>query len=168
MDPMVALPHTEDLTLPELRRLVRDLAARPEQWEHLVRHDPAERVYRELLIDEHVGVYLICWMEGHDTGFHDHDVSAAAISVAYGQVLEERLAIGAEPASCLLGPGDVLDVAPEDIHRVTHAGSLPAVTIHAYSPPLSRMGAYEVSPAGQLRRYAMPHSEELRPVAATV
>ena len=31
-----------------------------------------------------------------------------------------------------------------DIHRVTHAGNTPAVTINAYSPPLWRMGAYQV------------------------
>ena len=163
---MLALTHARDLDPDELRRLVRDLAARPETWEHLVRHDPDERVYRELLIDDHVGIYLICWMPGHDTGFHDHDVSSAAISVAYGQVRDERLAVGAEPSACLLGPGDVVDVPPEDIHRVTHAGTLPAVTIHAYSPPLRRMGAYEISPAGQLRRYSTAHDEELKPVLA--
>ena len=164
---MVALSHTHDLTRLELRELVRDLAGRPELWEHLVRHDPAERTYEQLLLDEHVGVYLICWMDGHDTGFHDHDASAAAISVASGQVREERLSLGSEPASCLLGPGDILDVAPQDIHRVTHAGRLPAVTIHAYSPPLARMGSYEVSPAGQLRRHAVSYEQELRPVAAS-
>ena len=164
---MLCLPHLQDLTTGELRRLVRDLAAQPELWEHLIRHDPSERTYEQLLLDEHVGVYLICWMDGHDTGFHDHDVSAAAIAVAHGQVREDRLSIGAEPASCLLGPGDVLDVEPADIHRVRHAGRLPAVTIHAYSPPLARMGSYEVSPSGRLRRHAMPSSEELRPVAAS-
>lgn len=162
---MLALTHSADLSPAELRQLVRDLAGRPETWEHLVRHDPSERVYRELLIDEHVGIYLICWMPGHDTGFHDHDVSAAAVAVAYGQVRDERLAVGGDPSSCLLGPGDILDVAPEDIHRVTHAGTLPAVTIHAYSPPLRRMGAYDVSPSGQLRRWSTAHDEELRPVA---
>ena len=31
-----------------------------------------------------------------------------------------------------------------DIHRVNHAGDGPAVSLHAYSPPLRRMGAYEV------------------------
>jgi hypothetical protein len=38
------------------------------------------------------------------------------------------------------------------------------VTIHAYSPPLVRMGAYEIEPSGQLRRHAISYEEELRPL----
>jgi predicted metal-dependent enzyme (double-stranded beta helix superfamily) len=164
---VIAEPHLRDLTRLELRELVRDLAGRPELWQHLVRHNPHERVYEQLLLDEHVGVYLICWMDGHDTGFHDHDVSAAAVCVASGQVRDDRLAIGGEPASRLAGPGEVIDVDPADIHRVRHAGRLPAVTIHAYSPPLRQMGAYDVAADGRLRRHSRSSSEELRPVAAT-
>jgi hypothetical protein len=48
-----------------------------------------------------------------------------------------------------------------DIHRVLHAGDGPAVTIHAYSPPLTRMGSYTVEPTGQLRRHAVSYEEEL-------
>ena len=53
---------------------------------------------------------------------------------------------------------------PSDIHRVLHAGGGPAVTIHAYSPPLWRMGAYEVAPGGELRRHSVSYAEELRPL----
>ena len=52
-----------------------------------------------------------------------------------------------------------------DIHRVSHAGTEPAVTVHAYSPPLWRMGAYEISPGGTLRRHSVSYAEELRPLA---
>ena len=71
-----------------------DFAARPESWRPLVRHDPGERTYVQLHRDEQVELYLVCWMPGHDTGFHDHDESAAAITVVEGEVSEERLAIG--------------------------------------------------------------------------
>jgi hypothetical protein len=40
------------------------------------------------------------------------------------------------------------------------------VTIHAYSPPLWRMGAYEVLPTGELRRWSLSYAEELRPLRA--
>ena len=36
------------------------------------------------------------------------------------------------------------------------------MTIHAYSPPLTRMGSYAVEPDGQLRRFAVSYEEELR------
>jgi hypothetical protein len=42
----------------------------------------------------------------------------------------------------------------------------PAVSIHAYSPPLWRMGAYAVAPDGTLRRESISYAEELRPVDA--
>ena len=46
-----------------------------------------------------------------------------------------------------------------------HAGDVPAVTIHAYSPPLWRMGAYEVAESGELRRHSVSYAEELRPLS---
>ena len=70
------------LTTPELETFVRDLMARPETWAHLVAHDPEQRRYELLLRDDRVEVWLICWMEDHDTGFHDHDLSAGAVAAA--------------------------------------------------------------------------------------
>ena len=40
------------------------------------------------------------------------------------------------------------------------------MTLHAYSPPLWRMGAYDVAPDGTLRRHSMSYAEELRPLDA--
>jgi hypothetical protein len=42
-------------------------------------------------------------------------------------------------------------------------GDDPAVTLHVYSPPLARMGAYTIADDGVLQRRAMPSSQELRP-----
>jgi predicted metal-dependent enzyme (double-stranded beta helix superfamily) len=156
--------HTRDLDRPELIELVERLAASPEDWRHLVRHQRDARTYEQLHRDDHVAVWLICWMNDHDTGFHDHDLSAGALSVVRGKVREERLVLGGEPASRTLAAGQSLAFAASDIHRVSHAGSEPAVTLHAYSPPLWRMGAYDVSPDGTLRRHSMSYAEELRPL----
>jgi predicted metal-dependent enzyme (double-stranded beta helix superfamily) len=150
----------------DLTALVERLAAAPERWRHLVSHRPDARTYEQLHRDDEVAVWLICWMNDHDTGFHDHDLSAGALTVVRGQVREERLVLGGAPVSRTLSAGDSLDFAASDIHRVSHAGSEPAVTLHAYSPPLWRMGAYEVSDDGTLRRHSMSYAEELRPLAA--
>jgi predicted metal-dependent enzyme (double-stranded beta helix superfamily) len=150
----------------ELGALVERLAAEPERWRHLVHHHPDARTYEQLHRDDRVAVWLICWMNDHDTGFHDHDLSAGALTVVRGQIREERLVLGGPPAGRTLGAGETLDFAASDIHRVSHAGTEPAVTLHAYSPPLWRMGAYEVSPDGTLRRHSMSYAEELRPLAA--
>jgi Cysteine dioxygenase type I len=75
-----------------------------------------------------------------------------------GAVTEERLAFGATVAS-QLSAGDTVTIAREAIHRVRHAGHAPAVTLHAYSPPLSRVGTYEVAGDGSLLRH--PRSPDL-------
>ena len=163
---MIDRPLGRDLERPELEDAVARLAARPDLWRHLVRHDAGERVYEELLRDNHLAVWLICWMEDHDTGFHDHDRSAGAVAVARGAVVEDRMLLGRPPASRTVAAGGAFSFAASDIHRVRHGGAGPAVTIHAYSPPLWRMGAYEIRPGGELRRHSISYAEELRPLAA--
>ena len=86
--------------------------------------------------------------------------------VAQGAVVEERLRLGASPEVRRYVPGDVFDFSPVDIHRVTHAGTTPATTLHAYSPPLRRMGAYLVQPGGTLERHPLAKDEELRPMTS--
>ena len=157
-------PHSHDLDADALTELLDGLAGRPDLWRHLVSHRADARTYEQLHRDDHVAVWLICWMNDHDTGFHDHDLSAGALSVVRGSVCEERLVLGGAPSSRTISAGDTLTFAASDIHRVAHAGSEPAVTLHAYSPPLWRMGAYEVSPEGTLRRHSMSYAEELRPL----
>lgn len=161
---MIPYPSGRDLERDELRRVVADLGALPELWRHLVDHDPAQRIYRQLWRDEHVVAWLICWMHDHDTGFHDHDLSAGAVTVAGGAVCEERLVLGGSPLVRRFGPGETFDFAASDIHRVLHVGDQPAVTLHAYSPPLWRMGAYAVRENGVLARHSVSYAEELHPL----
>jgi mannose-6-phosphate isomerase-like protein (cupin superfamily) len=81
--------------------------------------------------------------------------------VISGRVREERLRLGAEPTVREVGAGQVLTMPAVAIHRVLHAGDGPAVTIHAYSPPLRRTGAYRVGPDGALEREPLSFEEEL-------
>ena len=153
------------LTTPELRALARELRARRDLWEPLVCHTPEQRHYELLRHDESVMAWVISWMDGHDTGFHDHDTAAGAVTVVRGRIREERLNVGGPPISRVYAAGGVLDFSPSDIHRVSHEPGVPAVTIHVYSPPLSRMGAYVFEPGGALRRESLPYDDELRPLA---
>ncbi len=159
----VPRPRGRDLARPELARFVDDLAQRPELWIDFVRHDRSQRHYEELCSDDHLTAWLICWMDDHDTGFHDHDISAGAVAVVSGTVREERLAIDGPPRNRVFSAGASFDFGPSDIHRVRHCGEDPAVTLHVYSPPLARMGAYEIGADGVLERHTMSSSEELRP-----
>ena len=104
-------------------------------------------------------------MEDHDTGFHDHDLSAGAVAVVDGaRASRSACCVGAPAGRATFGAGARFDFAASDIHRVLPRGDGPAVTLHAYSPPLWRMGAYEVGPAATLRRHSLSYAEELRPL----
>ena len=158
----MTLARQGDLTVPELTNLVQRLAADTALWREHVVHDPAQRTFHKVLSTEYVTAWLICWMPGHDTGFHDHDGSGGAVAVIQGQVREERLRLGAAPTAKVVGPGELLRFEGADIHRVLHAGNEPAVTLHAYSPVLRRMGAYEFDAEGRLLRYALDEDTELK------
>src|SRR5690349_3967175 len=120
----------------ELADLAAGLAARPALWRPHVRADADRRHFHCLVREPHATVWLICWMPGHDTGFHDHDGAAGAVTVVQGAVSEERLRLGGPPARTVHGAGEVFGFGPDDIHRVRWVAGEPAVTIHAYSPEL--------------------------------
>ena len=153
-----------DLELAELRELVTQIAAEPETWRPLVCHGTPERHFEQLWRDDHVDVWVITWTNGNDTGFHDHDVSSGAIAVVEGEIIEERLALGGPPRVLPHAAGETFDFDASHVHRMRQESHAPAVSIHAYSPPLWRMGTYTTGPDGTLRRQSVSYAEELRPV----
>jgi quercetin dioxygenase-like cupin family protein len=96
-------------------------------------------------------------------GWHDHDTSSGAVAVVEGSLLEQNLAVGSPDLSRRVDAGNAFDFGPDHIHRISGlaAGS---VSIHAYSPPLWRLGQYTIDRSGALRRTSVSYAEELRPV----
>lgn len=161
----LAIPYAtadEPLDHDGLRELVDGLARTPGLWRPRVRHDDEERIFELLWLDERVEVWLICWSgASHDTGFHDHDISSGAFGVVSGELVEERLTIG-HTVRRRLRAGQSTGFPPSHVHRVHGVGETPAVSIHAYSPPLRRLGVYGLSDDGVLRRESVAATHELR------
>lgn len=158
------LPGTV-LGLPQLRSLVQRLAAEPAAWAHLVRHDTGSRHFASLHRDADVDVWLLCWNLVDDTGWHDHDTSSGAVAVTRGAVSEATPRMGRPAVTRTVGAGRSFAFGPEHIHRM--AGAVDgSVSIHAYSPPLWRMGQYSITPSGVLRRQSVSYADELRPLPA--
>jgi mannose-6-phosphate isomerase-like protein (cupin superfamily) len=147
-----------------LAETLRSWAERTEAWRPHVRHHEAQRTYTLVHRDDDVELYLVCWMAGHDTGFHDHDHSSAAVTVLAGEVIEERLSLTGS-VERRVASGELVTIAKEAIHRVRHTGTQPAVTLHAYSPPLARVGTYEVADDGALLRHPRPAETPLEAAA---
>ncbi len=152
-----------DLSQAELCELAAGLASRPDLWQNHLAFDDDERVYASLHRDAHVDVWVICWTKENDTGWHDHDISSGAVAVVSGALLEHNLGVGADHVRTVVPEGNVFSFGPDHIHRLTGEfdGS---VSVHAYSPPLWRMGQYAVSDAGVLRRMSVSYADELRPL----
>ncbi|MFI5529634.1 cysteine dioxygenase [Kitasatospora sp. NPDC051853] len=155
-------PHgtAKPLSLTELRTIVSELAERPAGWLPRVRLSAEHRWYERLALTEDHEVWLISWLPGQSTGFHGHGGSRGAFTVALGELAELSLA-GPEHDLQVrnLSAGTVRSFGPDFLHDVRNTGNGPAVTIHAYSPPLSEMARYELR-AGGLVQTAYERKEE--------
>jgi predicted metal-dependent enzyme (double-stranded beta helix superfamily) len=146
----------------ELQALVDDLATRPELWRDYLAFSEDKRHYVSLYRDEHVDVWLLCWTPANDTGWHDHDISSGAVRIVQGAVTESNPRLGGEHVVTVIAEGRSFCFGPEHIHRMSGERD-GTVTIHAYSPPLWRLGQYAISPDGIMRRLSLSYAEELRP-----
>ncbi|MET0863340.1 MAG: cysteine dioxygenase family protein [Nakamurella sp.] len=152
-----------DLDQEELLALASSIAANPDALAPHIAFDDEQRHYVSLHRDTHVDVWLLCWTPQNDTGWHDHDISSGAVAVTQGTLTEHNLAIGTPSIETEIHAGSAYSFGPDHIHRLTgrDAGS---VSVHAYSPPLWRMGQYTLGAGGQLRRKSVSYADELRPL----
>jgi predicted metal-dependent enzyme (double-stranded beta helix superfamily) len=152
-----------DLERAELIGLVQRIGDHQELWRHHVAFDDEDRHYVCLHRDAHLDVWVLCWTPANDTGWHDHDTSSGAVAVVDGSLLEQRLAVGSPELRRQVDAGNAFDFGPDHIHRLSGL-ALGSVSIHAYSPPLWRLGQYRVDPSGALLRVSVSYAEELRPI----
>jgi quercetin dioxygenase-like cupin family protein len=156
-------PTGQALSRPALERLVTQVATRPEIWEAQIDRDCTERMYACLHRDAQVDVWAIFWRPGNDTGWHDHDTSSGAVHVVEGTLTEYGLRVGGPELSREYRAGDRFSFDPSHIHRLT-CEQESAVSIHAYSAPLWRLGQYSLDSDGALHRVSVTYADELRPL----
>jgi predicted metal-dependent enzyme (double-stranded beta helix superfamily) len=155
------VPHDGLLAPDELELVAERIVARPDVWEPLTHADPAHRRYELVYEDERMDAWVLSWMPGQGTGFHDHYISGVGLAVAAGGVREDLMVYGREHVALHLRPGDTRQGGPGYIHRVTHEQGEPAVTIHVYSPRLDWVGQYRLGDYGIVRREVRPGRNEL-------
>jgi len=147
----------------ELAELAENLADRPDLWNDQVTYAGGRRHYASIHRDEYVDVWLICWSPGNDTGWHDHDVSSGAVRVVRGALVESNLRIGGAHVHKVVGEGCSISFGPDHIHRLTGEAEQ-TISLHAYSPPLWRLGQYTIDDGGVMRRVSVCYADELRPL----
>lgn len=101
-----------------------------------------QRIYRDPRID----IWLISWLPSQGTELHDHGGSSGAFAVLTG-TLTESVPCGYADRRVQIrdterAAGSVVGFGRHHIHDVRNAGGDAAVSVHAYSPPLSSMTYY--------------------------
>ncbi len=171
MQPTITTSDQRILTPQQLAAEVRRLTASPAEWVARVRLDPEGRWYEQIHMGDAYELWLISWLPGQSTGFHDHGGANGAFGVVWGQLDEYQVSGDAQPvrltataglSAITTGPdglpattarpvtaGTVRSFGPRHVHDVRNAetGSV-AVSVHAYSPPLSAMTRYDLTPGG--------------------
>jgi len=130
--------------------LAMTLAAHPERWRPLVGYRPDTRWYRLLEQTDRHEVWLLSWLPGQGTGLHDHGPASGAFAIAAG-TLTERV-VAAKPGRAPVEVTRTLEVGssrafgPHYVHQVTNTGTVPAVSVHVYTPGLTVMNRYRLEP----------------------
>ncbi|MFJ8478308.1 cysteine dioxygenase [Kitasatospora sp. NPDC094011] len=146
-DPL-AFPHLARTDLPDhpttvagYARLVREIAADRARWEPLVRYDALTRWYARLETGPGYEVWLLSWLPGQSSGFHDHGASSGVMTVVQGELIERSLGRSGEDARTLR-PGGRRVFSGGYLHEVVNGALEPAVSIHLYTPGLTEMNQY--------------------------
>jgi rhodanese-related sulfurtransferase len=128
------------LRTPEELANIVSLFASSNGWMDKVRLRAEGRWYERLYHGPDYDIWVLSWLPGQSTGFHDHGASSGAFVVATG-ILEEH-----RPGERIhvMHPGKPRAFGPDYTHDVRNVSLAPAISIHAYSPPLSEMNEYEL------------------------
>lgn len=147
MHPTPARPLTRD----ELTAWTRRIAAEVERGEHEIHADARERWHVRVHCDDAVDVWLISWTAEQGTELHDHGGSAGAFTVVQGRLTETTWSRG-RLRDLVRETGETAAFGGHYVHDVRNLDDEVAVSVHAYSPPLSRMHYYDVEVGRLVRR----------------
>jgi quercetin dioxygenase-like cupin family protein len=115
--------------------------------------DPDERWHQRIYRDRRIDIWLISWLPSQGTQLHDHGGSSGAFTVLSG-TLTETVVTGARTLhDNERDTGSAVGFGPHYVHDVRNTSDSPAVSVHAYSAPLTTMNYYDLSD-GELVRLA--------------
>lgn len=105
---------------------------------------------------DHYELLALCWRSGHCTPIHDHRGVSCAFRVILGEGTEIRFVMSPcgmviPQQSTPMPPGFVCSADEPDIHQVVNAQApgVDLVTLHIYSPPITRMNTFRTTEPGE-------------------
>jgi hypothetical protein len=137
------------LTIEELESIVLAIASRSELFDDLVVDDETNRWWLQLFKTDNFEVRILGWEVEQRSDWHDHGGSSGVFVVTDGSLFEmHRASDHVSIDSSIFDVGDVGSFGPDYVHDMVHDSGNPAVSVHAYSPPLTGFTSYTHSPFG--------------------
>ena len=141
----------------ELGRVVLSVAARPTIFEDLVVDDVNHRWWMTLHESQNLDVRVLSWERDQESDWHDHGGSSGAYVVTTGSLQERfRADDGASITERIVAARQPITFGPSHVHDMLYREGKPAISVHAYSPPLSGLTYYDHSPLGFVARDVIP------------
>jgi hypothetical protein len=144
----------------DLERVALAVTARPDLYEDLIVDDVQSRWWLLLHRFPNFEVKLLTWEKDQESDWHDHGGSSGVFAVTAGALAERyRGADAVSIASRTFEVGQHGTFGPNHIHDVLHVNGRPAVSVHAYSPPLTGLTFYDRSEFGFVAREFIPEED---------
>jgi predicted metal-dependent enzyme (double-stranded beta helix superfamily) len=128
-----------------------------------VRYHEDERWHQRVYRDPRIDIWLISWLPSQGTELHDHGGSSGAFTVLRG-TLTEAVPSQAGIRDTERPTGISVGFGPHYIHDVRNLGAAAAVSVHAYSPPLTTMNYYDLQDTRIVRMRSIA-TDDPEPVA---
>jgi hypothetical protein len=130
-----------------------------------VEYDSAERWHQRLYRDQRVDLWLISWLPSQGTQLHDHGGSSGAFTILLGDLDEAIYQPGRAALRDLKrASGASVGFNNRYVHDVRNLSDAPAISVHAYSPPLTTMTFYDVDELGRLQALATLATDDPEPI----
>ncbi|MFC7494400.1 MULTISPECIES: rhodanese-like domain-containing protein [unclassified Nocardioides] len=164
LGPRPATRGGRQLSSAEVRETVERYAHDVRAGRYVAEFDSDRRWHVRIHQDADVDVWLISWTTEQGTQLHDHGGSSGAFSVVDG-VLDEYVWSGSThdaPGMLVRRVRHEQETVVFDahyVHDVCNRREQPAVSVHAYSPPIRLMRYYDSSD-GSLLRWAASWTDD--------
>jgi hypothetical protein len=112
-----------------------------------IEFDEDERWHQRIYRDQRVDIWLISWLPTQCTELHDHGGSSGSFTVLSGELCE-AVPTGPGIHDTVRQAGESVGFGAHYVHDVRNLSSAPAVSVHAYSPPLTTMNFYDLTDSG--------------------
>ena len=128
--------------------------------------DPDVRWHQRIYRDKRVDLWLISWLPSQGTQLHDHGGSCGSFTVLSGELAEAVYAPGRPHVDQLrerVHPaGRSIGFDARYVHDVRNLSDAPAVSVHAYSRPLTSMTYWDLED-GELVKLATLNTDDPEP-----